>query len=165
MFISWKHLFLTILPVFPDTARTKYHCPLRLSLDARPIILVKSTASPAIEPTLTTAAGRVDRWPRGRTRGIRCGHQRKRPRQKLACRSREGRVPGKVIPNHAGFRRIGLSNAPVEPRASAPAKFARADELGPRDQHLAAENRLLLPPAAGDNMEEMERFLAGWDEH
>jgi hypothetical protein len=37
----------------------------------------------------------------------------------------KGAVPGAVIPNHAGFRRIGLSSAPVEPRASAPAKFAK----------------------------------------
>jgi hypothetical protein len=39
------------------------HRLLRLSLDARPISLGESTGSPKTQPTLTTANGRLDRWP------------------------------------------------------------------------------------------------------
>ena len=46
------------------------------------------------------------------------------------------------------------------PRQSLP----RADELEPCAEHLARPRPLLLPPAAWDNMDEIERFLAGWDE-
>jgi hypothetical protein len=78
--------------------------------------------------------------------------KRKRPRQTLACRSREGRgcparssltMPAFVISASEALR---LSGEP-RPRQSLP----RADELGPRAQHLAAENRLISLSPVRDN--------------
>ncbi len=89
-------------------------------------------------------------WP---TRGIRLATEENGPGKELARRSREGAVPGAVIPNHAGFRRIGLSSAAVEPRAAAPAKFVpfQICILNRRQQvaHLCLQNWTQVDEFAG----------------